>query len=163
MSKICITRIQQEIMQTQEEQSQQETQIETHEQQEPHQQMCQEEEAGDKMIHKERFCHFITSKYLAKPTTSCATSLKSGKLLFNIISNNKSSEIDLLSKPQLAKLKSKIKIRNFCLMVNDSNTTVLAQKVEKRQRGENNKLVSLIPAVFVVKEVAFIENFYELL
>ena len=37
MSKICITRIQQEIMQTQEEQSQQETQIETHEQQEPQQ------------------------------------------------------------------------------------------------------------------------------
>ena len=48
-------------------------------------------------------------------------------------------------------------------MVNDSNQTVLAQNVEKRIRNGTNKLVSMVPAVFVVKEVAIIENFYEIL
>ena len=79
------------------------------------QQLVIQEELSDRQIHKEKFSHSINSKYLTKQTTSCATSLKSGKLLFDIISNNKSPQIEQPSKPQLAKLKSKIKIRNFCL------------------------------------------------
>ena len=48
-------------------------------------------------------------------------------------------------------------------MVNDSNQTVSAQNVEKRIRNSTNKLVSIVPAVFVVKEVAIIENLHEIL
>ena len=45
-------------------------------------------------------------------------------------------------------------------MINDSNQTVLAQNVEKIIRNNTNQLVSLILAVFIVKEVAIIENFF---
>ena len=165
MSKICITQqISQE--QTKQEQIQQdqttipkETDTQPDFQQDTETQQLQDD---DRKLHKEKFTHFVISKYLTKQTTSCATSLKAGQLLLDIITNNQSPQIEQLSKPQISKLKSKIKIRNFCLMLNGS-TTVLGQKVESRQRSENNKLISLVPAVFVVKEVAIIENFYDIL
>ena len=119
------------------------------------------EDQGDRLVHKERFTHFIASKYLAQTTTSSAISVKTGKLFADMISD--SPDLEQLTKPSLAKLKAKIKTRNLCLMLNESNERVLAQNLEKRQRNKAGKLISMIPPVYVIKEVALIENFYEIL
>ncbi len=100
-------------------------------------------------LHKKRYLHWADEKYVKGVNNSTALSKTKGEIFLAILEDKVTGT---------AKQRSKIKSRNFKLMEVDGKQ-VLGQLISsKPKKGETLKIIT-----HVTKQVAFIEDFYDIL